>query len=92
VALVAGIDSSTQSTKVVLCQAEDGTVVGTHSAPHPAGTECDPEAWWAALKQAGDGLLDKAAAIAGEIARGALLAAGTGDNMAGALGLGLTPG
>ena len=62
--LVAGIDSSTQSTKVVLCQAEDGMVVGTGSAPHPAGTECDPQAWWAALQQAGSGLLDRAAAIA----------------------------
>ncbi len=37
--LVAGIDSSTQSTKVVLCRAEDGQVVGQGSAPHPAGTE-----------------------------------------------------
>jgi xylulokinase len=64
VTLVAGIDSSTQSAKVVLCQAEDGTVVGLGSAPHPAGTECDPEAWWAALEQAGSGLLDRAAAIA----------------------------
>ena len=40
--LVAGVDSSTQSTKVVLCRAEDGQVVGLGSAPHPAGTECDP--------------------------------------------------
>jgi xylulokinase len=64
VTLVAGIDLSTQSTKVVLCQAEDGAVVGTGSAPHPAGTECDPQAWWAALEQAGSGLLDRAAAVA----------------------------
>src|SRR5262249_20807042 len=64
VTLVAGIDSSTQSTKVVLCRAEDGTVVGTGSAPHPAGTECEPQAWWAALEQAGSGLLDRAAAVA----------------------------
>jgi xylulokinase len=26
--LVAGVDSSTQSTKVLLCQADDGAVVG----------------------------------------------------------------
>jgi xylulokinase len=64
VTLVAGIDSSTQSTKVVLCHAEDGTVVGTGSAPHPAGTECDPQAWWAALERAGSGLLDRATAMA----------------------------
>jgi len=61
--LVAGIDSSTQSTKVVLCDAADGTVVGTGSAPHPPGTEVDPGAWWNALQRAGDGLLDRAAAV-----------------------------
>jgi xylulokinase len=61
--LVAGVDSSTQSTKVVLCRAEDGQVVGHGSAPHPAGTECDPQAWWTALQQAGDGLLTRAAAV-----------------------------
>jgi len=61
--LVAGVDSSTQSTKVLLCQADDGTVVGRGSAPHPPGTEADPADWWAALRQAGDGLLDRAAAV-----------------------------
>ena len=85
--LVAGVDSSTQSTKVLLCQAEDGTIVGRGSAPHPPGTECDPAAWWSALEQAGKGLLDRAGAIgvaaqqhgmvvvdeAGEVIRPALL-------------------
>ena len=61
--LVAGVDSSTQSTKVLLCQADDGTVVGQATAPHPDGTECDPELWWRALTQAGDGLLNRADAI-----------------------------
>jgi xylulokinase len=61
--LVAGVDSSTQSTKVLLCRAEDGAVVGSGSAPHPGGTECDPRAWWDALLAAGEGLLDRAAAI-----------------------------
>jgi xylulokinase len=61
--LVAGVDSSTQSTKVVLCRAEDGQVVGRGSAPHPPGTECDPRAWWTALQQAGDGLLHRAAVV-----------------------------
>jgi len=61
--LVAGVDCSTQSTKVLLCDAADGTVVGRGSAPHPGGTECDPAAWWEALLQAGAGLLDRAAAI-----------------------------
>jgi xylulokinase len=62
--LVAGVDSSTQSTKVVLCDAADGTVVGAGSAPHPPGTEVDPRAWWDALQRAGHGLLNRAAAIA----------------------------
>ena len=61
--LVAGVDSSTQSTKVLLCDAGDGTIVGRGSAPHPGGTECPPEAWWAALQQAGEGLLSRAAAV-----------------------------
>jgi xylulokinase len=62
--LVAGVDSSTQSTKILLCRAEDGAVVARGSAPHPAGTECDPAAWWSALLEAGDGLLSRASAVA----------------------------
>ena len=61
--LVAGVDSSTQSTKVVLCDADDGTIVEQRSAPHPPGTEVDPAAWWTALQQAGEGLLERAAAV-----------------------------
>jgi len=61
--LVAGVDSSTQSTKVLLCRADNGAVVGQASAPHPDGTECDPELWWQALTTAGHGLLDRADAI-----------------------------
>ena len=61
--LVAGVDSSTQSTKVVLCDADDGTVVAEASAPHPDGTETEPSRWWDALQRAGVGLLDRAGAI-----------------------------
>ena len=61
--LVAGIDSSTQSTKVLLCQAADGTVVAEASAPHPEGTECHPEYWWQALGKAGRDLLERADAV-----------------------------
>jgi xylulokinase len=61
--LVAGVDSSTQSTKVLLCDADDGTIVGRGSAPHPDGTECPPDAWWSALLQAGEALLARADAI-----------------------------
>jgi xylulokinase len=52
VALVAGIDSSTQSCKVVVCDADSGEVVRTASSPHPDGTEIDPQLWWAALQAA----------------------------------------
>jgi len=63
VKLVAGIDSSTQSTKVLLVNADDGTVVAEASAPHPDGTECHPDRWWEALSAAGRGLLERAEAV-----------------------------
>jgi xylulokinase len=63
--LVAGVDSSTQSTKVVVCDAGTGAVIREARAPHPDGTECPPEAWWGALGQAaGGGMLDGVAALA----------------------------
>lgn len=61
--LVAGIDSSTQSTKVVICDAGTGEIVRTGRATHPDGTEVAPSAWWDAFRQATDGLLDDVAAI-----------------------------
>ncbi|MEE2035276.1 hypothetical protein Q8814_24750, partial [Rhodococcus sp. CC-R104] len=42
--LVAGIDSSTQSCKVMVCDADTGRVVREGRAAHPAGTEVDPRA------------------------------------------------
>ncbi|MBL7500320.1 xylulose kinase [Frankia sp. CNm7] len=63
--LVAGVDSSTQSTKIVICDAADGRIVRSAAAPHPEGTEVDPAAWWAALRSAASGgLLDGVAALA----------------------------
>lgn len=63
--LVAGVDSSTQSTKIVVCDAETGEVVRTSRAPHPDGTSVDPEHWWRAYEQATqDGMLDGVEAIA----------------------------
>src|SRR6186997_2277986 len=63
--LVAGIDCSTQSTKVLICDAETGQVVRSGSAPHPDATEVDPAVWAAALESASSGgLLDDIAAIA----------------------------
>ena len=50
--LVAGIDSSTQSCKVVIHDLETGVLVRFGRAPHPDGTEVHPDAWWAALTHA----------------------------------------
>ncbi|MGQ4599305.1 xylulokinase [Nocardia sp. R6R-6] len=61
---VAGVDSSTQSCKVVVCDAGTGAILRQAQAPHPAGTEVDPTAWWDALRTAGAGLLDSVDAIA----------------------------
>lgn len=63
--LVAGVDSSTQSCKVVIVDATTGAVVRSGRAPHPAGTEVDPEAWWTALQSAiaQAGGLDDVAAV-----------------------------
>ena len=47
--LVVGVDSSTQSCKVVIRDADTGAVVRTGRAAHPEGTEVDPDAWWTAL-------------------------------------------
>src|SRR3954468_5784944 len=64
--LVAGVDSSTQSCKVVVRNAESGALVREGRAPHPEGTEVDPAAWAAALDVAVDraGGLDDVAAVA----------------------------
>ncbi|PZF92178.1 xylulokinase [Micromonospora deserti] len=68
--LVAGVDSSTQSCKVVVRDAESGALVRQGRASHPDGTEVDPEAWWRALGAAVDaagGLADVAAvSVAGQ--------------------------
>lgn len=50
--LVAGIDSSTQAVKVVVCDAETGAVVRSSRADHPDGTEVSAGAWWDALLEA----------------------------------------
>ena len=55
-ALVAGIDSSTQSTKVEVRDADTGALVATGRARHPHTTpprsEQDPSAWWRAFETA----------------------------------------
>jgi len=52
VALVIGVDSSTQSCKVVVVESSTGALVRTGRASHPHGTSVDPEAWWDALEAA----------------------------------------
>jgi len=50
--IVAGVDSSTQSVKVVLRDADSGELVASTSRPHPDGTEVNPQAWQKALDSA----------------------------------------
>jgi xylulokinase len=55
--LVAGVDCSTQSTKVLIVDPEDGRVVATGRADHVVtgergARETDPRVWWSALETA----------------------------------------
>lgn len=49
---VVGVDSSTQSCKVLVVDAETGQVLRSASAAHPDGSSVDPRAWIAALRSA----------------------------------------
>ena len=63
--LIAGVDSSTQSVKIVIRAADTGELVREGRAPHPDGTEVDPIHWKNALDSAiaQAGGLDDVAAI-----------------------------
>ncbi|MCT2591479.1 xylulokinase [Streptomyces sp. N2-109] len=68
--LVVGIDSSTQSVKVLVVDAATGQVVARGQEPHMVtsgpGHESDPEQWWEALRAALDSCGDavrRAAAV-----------------------------
>lgn len=55
--LVAGVDSSTQATKVVVMDPDDGRIVAQAHAPHTVtgshgARETDPREWWSALRAA----------------------------------------
>ncbi|MYS23258.1 xylulokinase [Streptomyces sp. DvalAA-14] len=54
--VVLGVDSSTQSTKVLAVDVDSGEVLARGQAPHTvsggAGRESDPEEWWRALLDA----------------------------------------
>ena len=52
--LVAGVDTSTQSTKVRVTDAATGEMVRFGQAKHPDGTSVNPEAWWQAFQEAAE--------------------------------------
>ncbi|WP_405581118.1 FGGY family carbohydrate kinase [Streptomyces sp. NBC_01190] len=66
---VAGIDSSTSGTTVVVCDSDTGEVLRQGHAPHPVGegekpTEIDPQAWLLSLGEAAkNGVLEGVQAI-----------------------------
>lgn len=85
--LVLGIDSSTQSTKALLVEADTGRIIEERRSAHPDGTEVDPRDWLTAVDEAAGPLLERAEAVAvggqqhgmvlldeaGEVVRDALL-------------------
>ena len=85
--LVAGIDSSTQSVKIVVRDAQTGALVREARAAHPDGTEVHPRHWIEALDEVTGGVLEGVEALsvagqqhgmvalddAGEVVRPALL-------------------
>lgn len=80
--LVAGIDSSTQSCKVVIRDAETGKLIRQGRAAHPEGTEVHPDRWWDALQQAlaeAGGLADVAAVSIGGQQHGMVCLDETGE-------------
>ena len=66
--LVAGLDSSTQSVKLVVRDAESGALVRERRVAHPDGTEVHPQAWLDALADVTHDMLDgvEAMAVAGQ--------------------------
>ena len=80
--LVAGVDSSTQSVKVVIRNAETGELVRQGRASHPDGTEVDPAHWESALDSAitdAGGLADVSAISIGGQQHGMVALDNNGD-------------
>ena len=61
--LVAGVDSSTQSVKIVVRDAETGELVREARGTHPDATEISPSTWLSELTNSTKGLLDDVEAI-----------------------------
>lgn len=86
--LVAGIDSSTQSCKVVVRELETGRTIRQGTAPHPPGTAVDPAKWWDALLtavQRAGGLMDVEALSVGAQQHGMIALDNTGKVLRDAL-------
>jgi xylulokinase len=64
VTLVAGVDCSTQNTKVVVCDVDTGDVIREGRAGHPDLTEVDARVWWQAWEKASSDLLESVEAVA----------------------------
>ena len=80
--LVAGVDSSTQSCKIVIRDAQTGALVREGRAAHPDGTEVHPDAWWSALMtaiRAAGGLADVDALSVAAQQHGMVCLSGSGD-------------
>lgn len=60
---VAGVDSSTQHTKLVIVDARSGDLINSSALPHPDGTDVDPRQWWSAFEGAGGMRHDAVAAL-----------------------------
>jgi xylulokinase len=61
--LVAGVDSSTQSVKIVVRDAETGELIREGRGSHPDATEISPSKWLSELTNSTKGLLDDVQAI-----------------------------
>ena len=61
--LVAGVDSSTQQTKLVVVDSVTGELERSAARPHPDGTEVSPDHWWSAFEGVGADRATGAAAV-----------------------------
>ncbi|EQD27361.1 xylulose kinase, partial [mine drainage metagenome] len=69
--VIAGVDSSTQSTKVELRDLDTGRLAGlgraSHSLVSPPVSEQNPQEWWSAFNEAFAGALSDSASRAGRV-------------------------
>ncbi|MBH5334691.1 sugar kinase [Streptomyces pactum] len=78
--IVAGLDSSSESTRIVVCDTDTGAVLRHGYAPHPmTGSDVDPQAWLLSLGEAAEGgLLEGVEAIGVSAQQHGLLALDAG--------------